>query len=176
MKKFIDSSIAPIVAFDFDGVLNVGGEEIYPICGFPRKYAREVLDFLDKIGVKIVIWTSRDVSIDQDLLMVHDDITYALDFMKCNNLKFHAINKSVQFAPYKYNSRKVYAHMYVDDRAFGWRGHTEVLLEVLIDFLRDVVGIEYLMCDRIWDTLSHDKEVSDNDIRAIKSVVEQWNK
>lgn len=176
MKKFIDSSIAPIVAFDFDGVLNVGGEEIYPICGFPRKYAREVLDLLDKVGVKIVIWTSRDVSIDQDLLMVHDDITQAIDFMKCNNLKFHAINKSVQFAPYKYNSRKVYAHMYVDDRSHGWNEHDEVLIEVLVDFLCNIVGIDHLMGDRIWNAISIGKEVSKNDITAIKSVVEQWNK
>lgn len=176
MKKFIDSSTAPIIAWDFDGTLNVGGESIYPLCGEPRKYAKEVLGFLHSVGVKNIIWTSRDVSIDQETLMVHDDITDAIRFLDYNSIPYDAINKSVQFAPYKYNSRKVYAHMYVDDRAYGWQDHEFVLLHVLEDFLSNILDVGYFTCTNIYVALTNGKEVPEDDINTVRAIVNDWNK
>lgn len=143
MKKFNDNTVAPIIAWDFDGVLNINGEDTYPICGQVRKYARPVLQLLHDIGVKNVIWTSRDVAYNQEEKQMCDHITPMIKFLDYNDIRYHAINKSVQFAPYLYNSRKIYAHMYVDDRGFGWHEHTDqdIMLCVLESILCNVLGL-----------------------------------
>ena len=59
MRHFIDNSIAPIVAIDFDGTICIGNSYPDPINGILRPYAREVINFMYNIGTKIVIWTNR---------------------------------------------------------------------------------------------------------------------
>ena len=54
---FRDSAPMPIIAIDFDGTINCNGEDTYPICGEPRMHAKQVIDFMHKLGIKIVIWT-----------------------------------------------------------------------------------------------------------------------
>lgn len=144
MMRFIDNSVAPIIAIDFDGTINVGGEDTYPKCGKLRIWAKEVMDFMHKLGIKTVIWTSRDVAYNQEEKKMYDHMSPMIEWLDENNVHYDAINKSIQFAPYHYNGRKVYAHMYVDDRAFGWRGaddgNDEMFLEVLGEFLHVVCG------------------------------------
>ena len=139
---FLDSAPMPIIAIDFDGTINCNGENTYPICGEPRMHTKQVIDFMHKLGIKIVIWTSRDVAYNQDEKKMYDHMSPMIDWLDANDIHYDAINKSIQFAPYAYNGRKVYAHMYVDDRGFGWRGssngHDPVFLLVLEDFLRKV--------------------------------------
>lgn len=139
---FRDSAEMPIIAIDFDDTINMNGGDTYPICGEPRLYARQVINFMHKLGIKIVIWTSRDVAYNQDEKVMYDHLTPMLKFLDDNGIHYDAINKSVQFAPYHYNGRKVYAHMYVDDRAYGWRGSDDgkdpILLMVLEEFMRKV--------------------------------------
>ena len=139
---FRDSAPMPIIAIDFDGTINCNGEDTYPICGEPRMYAKQVIDFMHKLGIKIVIWTSRDVAYNQDEKKMYDHMSPMIEWLDANEIHYDAINKSIQFAPYAYNGRKVYAHMYVDDRGFGWRGsdngHDPVFLLVLEEFLRKV--------------------------------------
>ena len=110
-KKFTDNAEAPIVAFDFDGLININGEDTYPICGEVRSWTKPVLAFMHKVGIKIIIWTSRDVAYNQDERKMYDDLTPMLDFLNKNGIYYDAINKSVQYAPYHYNGRKIYAHM-----------------------------------------------------------------
>ena len=119
-KNYVDSAKYPIIAFDFDDTININGADKFPECGEVRKFAREVINFLHDVGCKIVIWTSRDVAYNQEEKKMYDHLTPMLKFLDNNDIKYDAINKSVQFAPYHYNGRKVYAHLYVDDRAFGW--------------------------------------------------------
>jgi len=44
-------------------------------------------------------------------------------------------------APWNYDSRKIYGHMYVDDRAYGFDPYDEdVLLDVVVQFSIKVLG------------------------------------
>ena len=122
--KFNDSAPMPIIAIDFDDTINVLGSHTYPECGEVRLWAKEVIDFMHTLGIKIVIWTSRDVAYNQDEKKMYDHMSPMIEWLDANEIHYDAINKSIQFAPYHYNGRKVYAHMYVDDRAFGWCGAT----------------------------------------------------
>ena len=144
MKKFHDSAPMPIIAIDFDDTINIGGADTYPKCGKVRPYCKRVLDFMHELGIKIVIWTSRDMAYNQEEKKTYDHLTPMLEFLDENNIHYDAINKSIQFAPFAYNGRKVYAHMYVDDRAFGWEGYEDgnddIMLDVLEDFLHTVCG------------------------------------
>lgn len=142
--KFKDSAPMPIIAIDFDDTINVNGSDTYPVCGEVRMYAKEVINFMHKLGIKIVIWTSRDVAYNQEEKRMYDHMTHMIDWLDENDIHYDAINKSIQFAPYHYNGRKVYAHMYVDDRAFGWHGSETgndcIFIMVLEEFLRRVCG------------------------------------
>jgi hypothetical protein len=149
-KKYVDSAIAPIIAFDFDDTINVNGRGKFPACGEVRKFAKETINFLHSIGCKIVIWTSRDVAYNQEEKKMYDHLTPMLDFLDREGIEYDAINKSVQFAPYHYNGRKVYAHLYVDDRAFGWHESESIMIDVLMHILTEIIGIEmeYAICIR----------------------------
>lgn len=140
--RFNDSAEMPIIAIDFDDTINIQGADTYPICGKPRLWSKEVINFMHKLGIKIVIWTSRDVAYNQDEKKMYDHVSPMIEFLDSNRIHYDAINKSIQFAPYAYNGRKVYAHMYVDDRGYGWNGaddgNDEVFLLVLESFLRRV--------------------------------------
>lgn len=169
---YIDSSVAPIIAFDFDGTINVNGENKYPECGEVRRFAKEVINFLHDIGCKIVIWTSRDVAYNQDEKKMYDHLTPMLSFLDWNGIKYDAINKSVQFAPYHYNGRKVYAHLYVDDRAFGWQDNDYIMAEVLVHVLTKVIGIEFECAINVRNDLLNGRQISLKN--RLKNLVSTW--
>lgn len=167
-KKFRDNAEAPIAAFDFDGLINVNGEDTYPICGNVRSWAKPVLAFMHKVGIKIIIWTSRDVAYNQDERQMYDDLTPMLDFLNKNGIHYDAINKSVQYAPYHYNGRKIYAHMYIDDRGFGWHESPTIMLEVLYQFLVEVCSFPPNKASECVDCVHHLEEVQDWMIEGVK--------
>jgi hypothetical protein len=140
--KFNDSATMPIIAIDFDDTININGAHKYPVCGDVRPYAKEVINFMHKLGIKIVIWTSRDVAYNQDERKMYDHMSPMINWLDKNEIHYDAINKSIQFAPYHYNGRKVYAHMYVDDRAYGWTGaedgNDNIFFNILESFLIQV--------------------------------------
>lgn len=144
MKRFHDSAQFPIIAVDFDDTININGADTYPICGNVRPYCKAVFKFMHELGIKIVIWTSRDMAYNQDEKKTYDHLSPMLEWLADNDVYYDAINKSIQFAPYAYNGRKVYAHMYVDDRSFGWYGaydgNDSIMLDVLEEFLCIVCG------------------------------------
>lgn len=104
---------APIVAFDFDGVVATDTEgSIFPIVldECEDKSIHRLMDFMRSLGVVVGIWTCREQyhrTCMEQFLVKHK---YQVDF----------INDTSMFAPYEYIPRKVYAHLYIDDRAYGW--------------------------------------------------------
>lgn len=172
MKHFIDNSIAPIIAIDFDGTINVGDGYPDPHNGTIRKYAKEIINFLYDCGVKVVIWTNRKN-------IPHTDIKDKLLMKQWLNdvgIKYHTVNDSTHFAPFKYYGRKLYAHMFVDDRGFGFNcDNSEVMLDVLNEFLCDIIGIdEHMSCNII--TTIIDGEPLKYYINYIKDILSTWNK
>ena len=89
-RKYNDSSVAPIVAIDFDGTISMG--DCYPTTGRIRRYAKEVINFLVDCGIKVVIYTSRDVATNQDTYKVYDDITPMIGFLNNHGVRFSAIS------------------------------------------------------------------------------------
>lgn len=129
MEKFKDNAIKPIIAFDFDGTITK--ENIYPNIGELRPYARQVIWQLHRMGAVIVIWTCRDD--DKSLFSM-------TEFLINNNVYYDTVNTSIQFAPFDYDARKIYAHMYVDDSAFGWVDSDEIMLHVFYAAARKLFG------------------------------------
>ena len=171
--QFNDSAPMPIIAIDFDGTINCGGEDTYPICGHPRAWARCVINFMRKLGIKVVIWTSRDVAFSQEDKKIYDHMTQMIEWMDENGIEYDAINKSIQFAPFAYNGRKVYAHMYVDDRSFGWYGSQngcdDIFLSILGEFLRKVCRFSNESATRVVTCCEDGRDPDDWMIEGVKS-------
>lgn len=133
-QKYLDNCKYPIIAIDFDGVINCRAESLYPYCGIIRRYTREVTNFMHKLGIIVVVWTSREG--------YHKEL--ADIFLNVNDVHYDAINESHKFAPYEYEARKIYAHMYVDDRGYNWDGNDNgedgVMLNILRQFLIRICG------------------------------------
>lgn len=97
-----------IIAVDFDGTLHTGA---WPCIGAVAPYAIEAMQKLKADGHYLIIWTCRDGE------PLRDAINWLL---KCN-IPFDRINDHHpdSSAKYGYPSRKVYAHLYVDDKQVG---------------------------------------------------------
>lgn len=94
-----------IIAFDFDGTVC---EDKYPEIGKPK------MDIIDKLrkeqanGTKLILWTCRT----GDLLKA------AVSFLDCLMLPLDAINDNLpELKEQGLLSRKVYANIYLDDKA-----------------------------------------------------------
>lgn len=173
-KKFHDNSLAPILAVDFDDTISINGK--YPIPGDIRPYAKEVINFLISVGTKVVLHTCRDNAIHQDFKVVVDDITPMITWMMEHGIGFSAINKSIQFAPYHYNGRKIYAHMYIDDRGFGWNECDNIMLIVLDKFLIDVIGVHEGVSENIIYRIRKGEEVPHDVAEIVRERIRNWNK
>lgn len=93
-----------IVAVDYDGVLMLKD-------GINMSLVRGLIE-LQKWGVRVILWTCRGGY----------DLSEAL--AKCNQagLMFYAVNRNVseQIMAYNNDSRKIFAHFYIDDQALGF--------------------------------------------------------
>jgi hypothetical protein len=103
-----------IIAVDFDGTLHDGE---YPETGNPLPGAIEAMQRLSAEGHYIIIWTCRSRKSLVD--MVNWLIEYGIPFNRIND------NAPGCSKRYGYNSRKVYADVYIDDGQIGglpaWR-------------------------------------------------------
>lgn len=173
MKHFTDNSIAPIIAIDFDGTIVVG-DNAYPDPhgGQLRPYAKEVINFMYNVGIKVVIWTNRKNVKDTDI----KDKLLMKEWLDEMGIFYHTVNDSTEFAPFKYYGRKLYAHMFVDDRGFGFDCNNRfVMVEVLREFLVDVVGCSYNIVFDIASRIIHREEPNNEDVEYVKECIRQWH-
>lgn len=126
-----------IIAFDFDGTIHLGGNA-FPSIGEPRPFVKQVINRLSELGVKIIIWTCRDKGEKVD------DLAPMEDWLKEHGIHYDAVNSSIEFAPWEhYNARKIFAHMYVDDKGFGWQDSITVMLDVFAEFAYRHLGMTH---------------------------------
>lgn len=173
MKHFTDNSIAPIIAIDFDGTICIGdGGYPDPHGGELRPYAKEVINFLYEVGVKVVIWTNRKNVKGTDI----KDKLLMKEWLDEMGVKYHTVNDSTKFAPFKYYGRKLYAHMFVDDRGFGFDcNETFIMLKVLVGFLIDIVGCHKVIANDIYESILLGREPNSEDVEYVKVKVSKWN-
>jgi histidinol phosphatase-like enzyme len=117
-----------IIAIDFDGVIV---PENFPHINGLMIGAKETIRDLYEAGYQLILWTARTneyLDYEGNPGMYLDK---AITFLKENDMLqyFASINSNVSD---KYNCRKVYAHIFIDDRDIngfvGWDKVREILL------------------------------------------------
>lgn len=95
-----------ILAIDFDGTIV---DDRYPQIGNLRKDAAETIQQLHADGHYIIIWSCRTDRKKYEMM----------DYLVQNDIPYHQINKSNpdNVAKYGIDTRKVYADVYIDDKA-----------------------------------------------------------
>lgn len=95
-----------IVAVDFDGILCTDefpdiGKANYNMMSFVRQ--------MQDAGIETILWTSR----------VEEKLTAAIKWCEDYGLHFSAVNTNVpsNLEQFKTDSRKIFAHIYIDDRS-----------------------------------------------------------
>ncbi len=95
------------IAIDFDGTIV---EDAYPGIGKPMLFAFETMKELQKQQHQLILWTYRS----------GDELNAAVEFCRENGIEFYAINRSFPEEVYDPAfSRKIHAHIFVDDRNIG---------------------------------------------------------
>ena len=97
-----------IIAIDFDGTISRGK---FPAIDGLQPYAAETINRLYQAGHYLIINTCRS----------GDQLVSAINFMLRQGIPFHCVNDNHpdQIAMYNNNSRKIYAHLYIDDKNLG---------------------------------------------------------
>lgn len=100
-----------IIAVDFDGTIV---EHKYPMIGKEIPFATATLRQLMKDGHKLILWSVREGDLLQE----------AVDWCEERGVRFYAVNADLDEdgadkASSEHFSRKVKAHMFIDDRNLG---------------------------------------------------------
>lgn len=97
-----------IIAVDFDGTLH---SDNWPGIGAPVENAVEIMQKLKADGHYLIIWTCREGQRQTD----------AINWLLENNIPFDRVNDHhiETCKTYGCVSRKVYAHLYIDDKQVG---------------------------------------------------------
>lgn len=105
-----------LIAVDFDLTLATGP---FPHVGEPVAGAFEYLKIFQLRGARLILWTIRSDGRKQftDPLK-RDPLTAAVEFCRSNGVEFWAVNGNPEQAGWS-GSPKAYAHVYIDDAAFG---------------------------------------------------------
>lgn len=93
-----------IIAVDFDGTVVI---HEYPRIGRPVPYAAKTLRGLAALDHQIILWTMRD----------GQELHAAIAYMHGRNIPLHGVNRNPD--QNWTTSPKAYAHLYIDDAAFG---------------------------------------------------------
>jgi hypothetical protein len=107
-----------IIAVDFDGTVCIGNN--YPDIGNPRIWLIDILKALRNDGHKLILWTCRSNSSVPELGFNNDhDLDDAIEWCRQFGLEFDAINENLNESKYPNVklSRKIFANIYIDDRA-----------------------------------------------------------
>lgn len=96
-----------IIAVDFDGTLC---EDRWPYIGNPNKQLIAYLRDEQRHGAKLILWTCRK----------DEYLDAAVDWCKKHKLNFDAVNENLPetLEWFGEESRKIFAHVYIDDRAY----------------------------------------------------------
>lgn len=98
-----------IVAVDFDRTLFDHAFEGYPHIGLPINSTIDFIKDLQQEGWKTILWTCRDgVELEQAVRACNEQDLY-----------FDAINDNIDKEENNRLSRKVYASLYIDDKAIN---------------------------------------------------------
>lgn len=97
-----------IICIDFDGTIHSGQ---WPAIGEPLPGAKEAINNLRAEGHYIIIWTCRE-GVQQ---------TEMINWLLAQGIGFDRVNdhEPRNLAVYGSDSRKVYAHVYIDDKNVG---------------------------------------------------------
>ncbi len=109
-----DKNKYDIIAVDFDGTLC---KDCYPKIGEANQALIFFLKEYQKQGSKIILWTCRCGNLLEE----------AIRWCATNGLLFDAINSNVSenILQYGSDSRKIYADLYIDDKARNWKYEIE---------------------------------------------------
>ena len=95
------------IAVDFDGTIV---EHEYPAIGKEKLFAFQTLRELNKMGVRLILWTFR----------TGKELEEAVEFCRENGVEFYAVNKSYPEEVYDESiSRKIDADIFIDDKNVG---------------------------------------------------------
>ena len=104
-----------IIAVDFDGTLHTGKD--WPEIGDPVPQAVEIMQRLKADGHTLIIYSCREGRYQLDME----------NWLIANNIPFSVVNENISEAEivWGYNSRKIFADIYIDDHNLGglpsWR-------------------------------------------------------
>jgi hydroxymethylpyrimidine pyrophosphatase-like HAD family hydrolase len=103
------------IAVDFDGTIV---EHAYPDIGKEKLFAFRTLKELEKMGVRLILWTFRSGKELED----------AVEYCRNNGIEFYAVNKNYPEEIFDETiSRKIDADIYIDDKNIGgFHGWSEV--------------------------------------------------
>lgn len=95
------------IAVDFDGTLTM--ENLWPHIGTARKSLISWLIEARKSGHKVILWTCRD----------EQNLKNAIEWCSYYGLEFDAVNDNTEEHKGEYggNPRKIFADVYIDDKA-----------------------------------------------------------
>lgn len=96
-----------IIAVDFDNTLTAPSK--YPITGALNYTLIEKLKQVQAAGHTVILWTCRE----------GEDLAEAIALCACAGLSFDAVNENYPPNPHYPNCRKIYADLYLDDRAIN---------------------------------------------------------
>lgn len=111
-----------IIAIDFDGTI---AEHLYPEVGELRPMAKEVITLLYERGHEIIIWTCRYGATAE--LAKQSLISWGIPYHKFNE---HIDHVKEEFGN---DTRKIFAHVYIDDRNLGGIPSWKQILKILIN-------------------------------------------
>ena len=101
-----------VIAVDFDGTL---AENEWPDIGEPNLHLiNALIEEQKKNNAKLILWTCR----------VGQFLDEAIEWCNDHGLYFDAVNDNIPEAKTMFgsDSRKIFAHVYIDDKAIGpWR-------------------------------------------------------
>ena len=100
-----------IIAIDFDGTLV---DHRYPLVGAPVPDALDWLKRWQSLGAKLILWTMRSDSRADGTRPLTDAVNYC----RRGGVEFWGVNTNPEQDIWT-DSPKAYAHLYIDDAAFG---------------------------------------------------------
>lgn len=100
-----------IVAIDFDGTIV---DHQYPKIGNSVPGAIQWMRRFQELGAKLILWTMRSDGREDGF----DPLNQAVEYCRSNGVEFFGLNHNPEQDEWT-TSPKAYAHIYIDDAAFG---------------------------------------------------------